>query len=206
MTTENKQEKSTEERLLEAATSEFAENGLAGARVDRIAKRAGVNKAMLYYHFQSKEKLYRAVINKHIGQVANAVGSMLSEVNSLEQALLTLANAYAAMFAQSPEFVPMALRELASGGYRVRAAVEQIFQPAGIPRKLKALLEEGIAQGRYRDVDPVQTIVSFVGMNLFYLILWPLVHSLWDVKDEEKFRSERPQQVVDLLLHGLVAR
>ena len=206
MDREDKKELRTQEKLLQAAITEFAENGLAGARVDRIARRAGVNKAMLYYHFQSKDKLYRAVINQHITRVANAVGSMLSEVESLEQALQTLANAYAAMFAQSPEFVPLALRELAAGGHRVKAAVEQIFQPAGIPHRMVDLLEQGIAEGRYRVVDPAQTIVSFVGMNLFYLILWPLVHSLWDIKDEEKFREERPRQVVDLLLHGLLAR
>jgi len=49
---------STPDKILKAALVEFAEYGLAGARVDRISKRAGVNKAMLYYHFSSKDNLY----------------------------------------------------------------------------------------------------------------------------------------------------
>ena len=49
-------------RILEAAVREFSENGLAGARTERIAEAAGVNKALLYYYFQSKEALYAAAL------------------------------------------------------------------------------------------------------------------------------------------------
>lgn len=206
MTHKRDRSKSTEDRLLEAATAEFAEFGLEGGRVDRIARRAGVNKAMLYYHFHSKERLYGAVIDRHIGRVVGSVGSSLAGVGSLEEALVMLAEAYALMFSRSPEFIPMALRELASGGHRIHQALKQILQPAGIPLRLKQLLEEGIKSGKYRPVDPVQAIVSFAGMNLFYLILAPLVNSLWEVDDERCFREQRPHQVVDLFLHGLLAR
>src|SRR5918999_6170112 len=50
------------DRILAAAALEFAARGYAGARVDRIARRARVNKAMLYYHFHSKQGLYRALL------------------------------------------------------------------------------------------------------------------------------------------------
>ena len=206
MAEETKKPKSTEERLLKAATREFSDYGLAGARVDRIAATAGVNKAMLYYHFGSKEKLYREVIGSHLAKVVRAVGDLLSSFDTLEDALQSLARAYAAMFSSSPDFVPLALRELASGGHHMRAAVEQVFSPAQIPQRLKSLIEEGIAEGRYRDVDPVHAVISFVGMNLHYLILAPVVHSLWGIKDEEQFRRDRSEQVVDLFLHGLLAR
>ncbi len=52
-----KTESKTRQKILEAARAEFARHGLAGARVERIARKAKVNKAMLYYHFQSKENL-----------------------------------------------------------------------------------------------------------------------------------------------------
>src|SRR3954452_20229679 len=52
----------TRARILDAALSEFAANGLAGARTERIASAAGVNKALLYYYFDSKEKLYAAAL------------------------------------------------------------------------------------------------------------------------------------------------
>src|SRR5881397_1660413 len=52
------------EQILDAAALEFAERGYAGARVDRIARRAAVNKAMLYYHFKSKQRLYRTLLRR----------------------------------------------------------------------------------------------------------------------------------------------
>ena len=52
----------TRSRILDAALSEFSANGLAGARTERIAAAAGVNKALLYYYFDSKEKLYLAAL------------------------------------------------------------------------------------------------------------------------------------------------
>ncbi len=206
MAEETKKSKSTEERLLKAAAREFSAHGLAGARVDRIAAAAGVNKAMLYYHFGSKEKLYREVIGNHLAGVVRAVGETLSSSDTLEDALQSLTRAYAAMFSSNPDFVPMALRELASGGHHIRAAIEQVFSPAQIPQRLKSLIEQGIEEGRYRDVDPVHAVISFVGMNLHYLILAPVVHSLWGIKNETQFREERAEQVVDLFLHGLLAR
>ena len=52
------------DRILAAAAVEFAARGFAGARVDRIARRARVNKAMLYYHFHSKQGLYRTLLRR----------------------------------------------------------------------------------------------------------------------------------------------
>ena len=53
---------STEEKIIASALAEFAEHGYEGARVDRIADRAGVNKAMIYYHYKGKENLYEKII------------------------------------------------------------------------------------------------------------------------------------------------
>ena len=52
-------------RILEAAKKEFAEKGLEGARMEAIAGRAGVNKALLHYHYSSKENLYKEVLVQH---------------------------------------------------------------------------------------------------------------------------------------------
>lgn len=60
----------TKELLLAAATTEFAEHGLAGARIDRIAERAGANKRLLYVYFGDKEQLFDAVLRRQIGELA----------------------------------------------------------------------------------------------------------------------------------------
>ena len=73
MSKKNGLDKNTAARILEVARDEFAKYGFDGARVDRIASRAKINKAMIYYHYRSKEKLYHAVIQSHL----NRIGSFL---------------------------------------------------------------------------------------------------------------------------------
>jgi len=63
----------TRRRLLDAATEDFAAHGIAGARVDRIAAAAGVNKAQLYAYFGDKLGLFEAVFRLHADAVADAV-------------------------------------------------------------------------------------------------------------------------------------
>ncbi|TJZ76471.1 TetR/AcrR family transcriptional regulator [Rhodococcus oryzae] len=63
---------STRRKLLDAARSEFAENGIAGGRVNRIAERAGVNKERIYGYFGSKEKLFDAVIMEALTELGQA--------------------------------------------------------------------------------------------------------------------------------------
>ena len=67
------------ERILEAAAEEFGRAGFSGAKVDAIARRAGVNKAGLYYHLGNKEKLYEAVLLHLFGQVAGALEQAAGE-------------------------------------------------------------------------------------------------------------------------------
>src|ERR1700691_6310868 len=68
----------TRARILDAATREFSANGLAGARTERIAEAAGVNKALLYYYFRSKDALYAAALESVAARVA---GSSMSVLN-----------------------------------------------------------------------------------------------------------------------------
>jgi AcrR family transcriptional regulator len=65
--------KATKELLLTAAAEEFAEHGLAGARIDRIAERAGANKRLLYVYFGNKEQLFDAIVERHVNDLNDAV-------------------------------------------------------------------------------------------------------------------------------------
>lgn len=76
----SRQSASTKEALLAAARVEFAAHGIAGARVDRIAERAGVNKERIYGHFGSKEKLFDAVMNEALDEIVEMVSQVIDDV------------------------------------------------------------------------------------------------------------------------------
>ena len=76
--------------ILAAATREFSEKGLSGARVDEIAERTQINKRMIYYYFESKEGLYRAVLERCYGHIRMSESAMDLESLSPEDALRQL--------------------------------------------------------------------------------------------------------------------
>jgi TetR/AcrR family transcriptional regulator len=192
-----------EEKILAAAGREFARFGLAGARVDRIAAQAGINKAMLYYYFRSKENLYQTILHRHFDDIGRLLGGNLKAEDSFESVFSKLAQAYDLIFEKQSEFVPIILREVASGGERMKKALTRLLMEKGLVSKLQGVIEKGKREGRFRKVDSRQAIISFVGMNIYYLIMSPLVNPILGIKDERKFRHKRQKEVVDLFLHGL---
>lgn len=197
----------SKDKVLAAAVEEFARYGLSGARVDRIAARAGVNKAMIYYHFSSKEHLYQMVIDRRLTAVADSLSSALADFESdLEGALLRASQAYHDAFGDNPEFGAIFLHELADGGERLKESLRRLIFQRGLPEKIERMMKAGIRTGTLRKFDTRQALISFVGMNLFYLMTSPIISSALEIRDEEKFQYKRPKCIVDLFLRGVSTR
>jgi TetR/AcrR family transcriptional regulator len=193
----------TKEKILDTALIEFAKNGIEGARVDTIADKAGINKAMIYYHFGSKENLYQAVIECHLERIGNFVARTIEEEADLEKFLIKLSGFYNALSVERPTFFPIILREMITGGERIKVALTRIMGARGILRRLREMIDAGIDRGDFRKLDSRQVIVSFLGMNIFYMIFMPVMNSVWEIEDVKTFRENRPQAIVDLFLRGL---
>lgn len=100
----------TRGRILEAAVAEFAEHGLAGARVDGIAERAQVNKALLYYYYGSKSRLYEETLTTYLRDTVSAIRLRLEATRTLEEALMAVADHYRRVFLSRPEIPRLILR------------------------------------------------------------------------------------------------
>lgn len=154
-------------RILAAAAVEFAERGYAGARVDRIAKRARVNKAMLYYHFGSKQELYRALLR----QTFSLVGRQLEEVVALDipaEEQLDRAIAEFAAFVRDHAFFPaIMLREVAEGG--VHLDRRTISELAKVPSTFGRIVQHGVAQARFRPVHPLAAYLASIAPIVMFL-------------------------------------
>ncbi|MEP0829304.1 MAG: TetR/AcrR family transcriptional regulator [bacterium] len=204
--TEKTLEKESAQKIFEAARDEFARFGFEGSRVDRIAASAGVNKAMIYYHFRSKENLYQEVIREHLTHIGAYVEQVVIESDSIEEVLRKIATFYQRIFDQRQKFIPIFLRELASGGERLRSAFTSEIMERGLSHRLRNLIETGKEHGRFSDRDSTHAIISFIGMNIFYYMAAPILNSVWEIKNEQEFREQRAKEVVDLFLYGLLAR
>jgi AcrR family transcriptional regulator len=190
-------------KILDGAAEEFIEFGFSGARVDRIAARANINKAMIYYYFSSKEGLYQAVIDEHVDRLGEEVQTTIEASADFEASLLAISTIYMEVFTDRARYVPILLREFASGGGRLRNSLQRMTSERGLPALFMRMLEEGKKAGRFRECDSRQALISFIGMNLFYLLFAPMANSIWGIEDEEAFRKQRPREVVELFIRGI---
>jgi TetR/AcrR family transcriptional regulator len=196
----------TRQKILDAARSEFAAHGKAGARVDRIARQAGINKAMIYYHFQSKDNLYMEVIQEFYRLIWETARRKIDESVSLETFLSMMAEGYVSMFDRIAEFKPILLRELAVPDPVVMEGIAKGFREAGIAQHVALRVEMAVEAGEIRSVDFRQAFVSFLTMNIGYYFLAPLINRVLGIEDTAAFAKERKSVVVDIFLNGIKAR
>lgn len=153
------------QRILDAASAVFAEHGFGGARVDEIAARAGVNKAMLYYHVGGKRALYTAVLMRNFDRVKRAVDAALEVRGRTRQRFEALIRALTQVAQTHPDHPRIVLREIASGAVDLPPAV--LARMLEVMDVVGRLLEEGTANGEFRRLDPVLAHLTIVGALIF---------------------------------------
>ena len=154
------------ERIFRAGASAFAARGFAGANVDRIAAAAGVNKAMIYYHFKSKAALYHEILREMFEAVAARLDEMGARHRKPEGKIRAFVEAIAHEAEARPHFPPIWFREIAEGGTHLDAGT--IATVASIVHRLVLIIREGVAAGKFRRVDPLLIHGGIVGPLLLY--------------------------------------
>ncbi|HYF17479.1 MAG TPA: TetR/AcrR family transcriptional regulator [Ramlibacter sp.] len=193
--------------ILAAAREEFSLYGLAGARMDRIAERAGLNKRLIYYYFEDKERLFQAVLEQSYRDIRQAEQQLdLQELNPAE-ALRRLVEFTWNYFIEHPEFLTLLnsanlhrARHL-QGSRRARELNSPLID------MLARILERGRRDGSFRGgVDPMQLYISIAGLSYFYL---SNNHTLSAIFGRDlmgpKARAERLSHICDVIL-GYVLR
>ena len=149
------------EEILDAATEVFAEVGFEGARVDAIARRAGVNKAMIYYRIGDKATLYAEVLHRTFSGTAERLLEELGKARTPEEKIRLYIRTFARTIRDNPHLPPMMLREMASGGKHMPDLV--LGDLGRILLILKDLLEEGERAGDFISVHPIVFHLMVVG-------------------------------------------
>ena len=199
-------ETDTRERIIQAALNEFVDYGKAGARVDRIASTAGVNKAMIYYHFTSKENLYLEVMKSFFVALGNRARQITVETESLEEALYALAELHVTVFRRNPKLRPLMMRELAVPNSVILNRIAEAFAATGLTFTIQSRLAEGIKAGRYRDADIRQYLTAFVSLSIGYFFINPIVDRVLGIEDQEAFLDKRKRLIVEIFLDGIRAK
>lgn len=160
----------TKRDILVAAREEFVEHGLDGARVDRIAERAGANKRMLYHYVGNKEALYARVLIDAYRDIRRGEAELhLGELQPL-RAMAELVGFTFDHFRANPWFIRLLATENIQRAAFIKDVEEIRSLHSPLVTQMRDVLAAGEAEGVFRTgVDPVQLYISIAGLSYFYL-------------------------------------
>jgi AcrR family transcriptional regulator len=193
------------DEILDAALAVFSEQGFATARVEDIARRAGLSKGAVYLYFPSKEAMLNALVEQSAGQLAKAaerlvaIGAPKDPEAALRSLVFMLVTAMSdADISAAPRLVLTEAQRFPDIAQFYRSQVLDVAR-----RALGALLETGVTAGRFRRVDTDIFMRMLAGPALAHMVL-ATVFELKPAAIEEP--ADIADALCDLLLHGLLPR
>ena len=189
-------------RILAAAQDEFSRHGLGGARVDRIAARAGANKRMLYYYFGNKDDLFLAVLEENYRRIRNAERALRLTDLDPRGAMRRLVEFTWRYYLGHPEFLTLLNSENLHRARHVKRSRHIIAMHSPFIAMIREVLARGARAGEFRrGVDPVQLYISIAGLGYFYL---GNRHTLSAIFDRDllsaRHKTERLKHMTDVVL------
>lgn len=182
--------------LFHAAAREFAARGYDAAGVDRIAARARVNKAMLYYHYGSKLGLYVEVLRDMFRAVGVRARAIADGPGSAELKLDTWILTIVEEAAARPWFPPIMLRELASGAPHIDADTFGMMN--AVYAAFRDVIVQGQQDGAFRDADPLLTYLTILPAILIFFARQRVVAQR---KSVQGLAAAAPRQLDEFVRH-----
>lgn len=206
MSTEEKKaprdKEATKSRILDAAEEEFARGGLLGARTDAIAAKTGTTKSMIFYHFNDKEGLYQAVIERAVARRIRVLQSVDLQGPEPEDALRALTEAILDDISTHQNMAAIFMYEAIQnkGKYYGEISLTSVYFP------LIELLKRGIEAGKFRQMDPHHAAVNIIGMCVFYYCSLENIKHLWPAGTEllsKDMIGQHKKEAVEQIVAGV---
>lgn len=194
----------TRKDILQAALEEFSTMGHSGARVDRIAARAGISKPMIYDYFGDKDAIYAAALREAYAQIRRGESQLTLDPEAPEEAVRELVRFTMEHFRRKPWFIRMLNNENLLGGETVRT----MHDAAGIQSVLVTRLEEILRQGErqgvfHRKVDPVEFYIFIASLCYFPISNMHTLRTVFQVPIDEEWLDRRTEEAAEMLLSYL---
>ena len=166
---------SSQDSILDAAEQLFARQGFTATTVKQIGKEAAVNPALLYYYYDSKETLYRAMLQRILGQLLARGVDAIERASTHADRIRAFVRAQARLLGEHPHFPQLLVRELVD--HQAAHAEQAITNTAaGAFRRLCEVIEAGQRDGAFRkSLDPRFTAISIIAQVAYFAIARPAV-------------------------------
>ena len=198
----------TEEKILDAAMDIFLDKGLYGAKMQEIADKAGINKAMLHYYFRSKDKLYAHVFEKVFSGLFGQLHYVFATNDPFKVKVTNFVNSYIDLIKQNPRIPSFIIREIGEGGETAAMVLNKITteQKNVLPLTFIQSVRMAIQNKEIRNLDPRQLVVTILGACVFFFVAEPIINVFLEKDtnyDRSIFLEERKNAIIDTIFNGI---
>ena len=194
---------STQERILAAAKRVFLEQGMAGARMQDIADRAGINKALLHYYFRNKDKLFETIFKEVSSQFFPKIADVIESDMPLFGKIERFCSEYIDML-QKNSFMPLfVLNEVSKQPQRFKERFWKNMAP--VLAKFVSEIEGEMKKKKIKKMSVDQLFLNMVSLCIFPFIAKPLwmVSSGMDEVHFKQFMEERKKEVPKFIIESI---
>ncbi len=201
-------EKNTEDVIFDAAREVFTEKGFDGARMQEIAEKANINKALLHYYYRTKEKLFNAIFERVFGDFIPKITGMLETDVPLVEKIEFFVEHYIDFIMRNPHIPSFIIHELNRHPQRV---IDLIGNKTGLIKnnafgKFAESVEQEIKKGNIISVDPEQLIVNIIGLCIFPFVAKPILMGVIFKNDKKRYREfleSRKKEVAQFIISAI---
>ena len=199
-----KETNSTEDRILAAARQVFLEKGMAGGRMQEIADKAGINKAMLHYYFRNKQQLFEAVFKNAFLKMAPKLGRILNEDIPLLEKIRVFCRTYIHFLREQPYLPAFIVQELNRNPEFISTTILQsgLFPSLDLFNKQ---VDQEIQAGRIRPIDSRQLFIHIVSLSIFPFVGAPLLRFFTgtDKIAFDELVEKRESEVAEFIINAI---
>lgn len=198
--------KGIKERILDAAVEEFLTRGFGGARMQSIADKAEINKALLHYHFKNKQKLYEEVLQAQFARLLASLFDLIDSEGDFDEWLMALIRKYLREILKSPVFSRFILWELNSGQKFMPHLFKQVLQEKGKGQGfVLQIVERRLAAAGYKACDPLQFLLNVLSLCIYPVLAQPILEQALgvDAFRNPDFASRREEEIFNFVKYGI---
>ncbi len=186
---------SAEDRILNAAKRVFMEKGFDGARMQEIADKACINKALLYYYFRSKDKLFVAVFESAISRLLPSLEQIFIRKGLLTDKIKDFFDIHMGFLLENPMIPRFIVTELSLKPDRLMDFFLQI-KKLDIYSKFNKLINNSIEAGEIRPIAPEQLLLNLISLSVFPVLAGPMIKGILNIGDDEYENILRKRKVL----------
>jgi AcrR family transcriptional regulator len=193
----------TELEILNAAKEVFQEKGMAGARMQEIADKAGINKALLHYYYRSKQLLFEATFKSAFSIMAPQLNKVLNDDRDLFDKIRNFTKKYTSFVMKHPYLPNFVIQEINKNPEFVqKLQMEKNFPSID---KFKIQVASAVEQGIIKPIEAEQLFINIISLNIFPFIGKPLLKGLINADEEMylKILEDRTTEVANFIINAI---